>query len=125
MVPATPASLSAAAEGLAALDYSMLRAAQHRGGGYPALYASGMLYRPEPIGSENWLNIAEALKAGQADCEDLSAWRAAELRHAGEPATVVIRPTRRGSYHAVVRRSDGTFEDPSRILINLERQGKQ
>lgn len=117
LVPATPAALSAAAEGLAAVNYALIRA----GGEFPSLYSSGVVYRPEPIGTEDWLTIPEVLSRGEGDCEDLSAWRAAELRSAGEPAIVEIRHNAGGSYHAIVRRVDGSIEDPSRILIELER----
>jgi len=53
---------------------------------------------------------------GGGDCEDLAAWRAAELRIAGEPARVVVVRSAPGVLHAVVRRANGRIEDPSRRL---------
>lgn len=118
LVPATPAALSAAAEGLAAVNFALIRA----GGDFPGIYESGVVYRGEPVGTEEWLTIPEILARGAGDCEDLSAWRAAELREQGEPAVVEVRHNSIGSYHAVVRRADGTIEDPSKILVEREKQ---
>ena len=46
----------------------------------PWLYESGVVYRREARGLEDWLDIAEVLERGFADCEDLGCWRIAELR---------------------------------------------
>ena len=126
MVPAQIDALIGACEGLASLNYQMMHHAQLGGDRFPELYRSGIVYRREPIGEEVWQNAAELLRHGAGDCEDLAAYRAAELRMEGEPATVSIKRTRRGSFHAVVRRADGRIEDPSKILIALEmaRQGR-
>jgi hypothetical protein len=92
--------------------------------GVPALYESGVRYRREeakscwhPIsgGCEDWLSAWEVLRQGFGDCEDLAAWRSADLIAAGERARAVPRRTREG-WHIVVRRGDGSIEDPSRIL---------
>lgn len=76
----------------------------------PALYESGVRYRAEKVGEEDFLLIPEVRAQGHADCEDLAAWRAAEV--GGIP--VAVR-TRKG-YHVVVRMPDGSYEDPSRRL---------
>lgn len=120
-VPATIGAIESVAEGLTALNYRMMHIASVGGGGFPALYDSGIVYRREPIGKEEWQSAANLLRTGEGDCEDLAAYRAAELRFEGEPATVAIVRTRRGSFHAVVRRGDGRIEDPSRILLAIER----
>ena len=79
----------------------------------PPLYRSRVRYQRE-IG-EQWQTIKEVLANGYGDCEDLAAWRVAELQSAGERAQ--IRLTRRGRiWHVTVVRGDGRFEDPSRIL---------
>lgn len=119
-VPASPEAIAAAVEGLTSLNYKLMRLARESGGGFPPLYESGVLYRREKKDHEFWENCIVLLRLGEGDCEDLSAYRAAELRMEGEPATVQIIPTRRHSYHAIVQRGDGTLEDPSRILISLE-----
>ena len=119
-IPASIGAIEAAAEGLAGLNYRMMHTASVGGGGFPPLYKSGLVYRPEEVGHEEWQNAVELLRSGEGDCEDLAAYRAAELRMQGEPATVAIVRTRRGTYHAVVRRADGTTEDPSRVCLRLE-----
>ena len=58
------------------------------------------------------------LASGWGDCEDLAAWRAAELRKSGEDprAHVAVYQSGPRRYHAIVGRGDGTTEDPSRKL---------
>lgn len=79
-----------------------------------------MVYRPEQLGAdrvEEWQNVAELYGAGKGDCEDLAGARAAELRvRRGEPARAIAYRSGPRKFHAVVRRADGTIEDPSRIL---------
>lgn len=124
-VPPTPAAIEAVAEGLVGLNFWMLQEMDARGFDVPLLYDSGVRYRRESVGSEWWESISDVMHVGaegEGDCEDLAAWRAAELRYFyGEPARVRIGRTSRGSFHAVVERGDGTIEDPSRILVQLER----
>jgi hypothetical protein len=122
-VPSSIGAIECAAEGLSALNYRLMHTARVGGGGFPALYESGIVYRREPIGSEQWQCATELLRTREGDCEDLAAYRAAELRMDGEPATVAIVLTRRGTYHAVVRHGDGTIEDPSKILLAIEAAG--
>lgn len=80
------------------------------------LYAAGVRYmRSDP--TERWQLPSETAARGGGDCEDLAAWRVAELRRAGERgARVVVRRTGPRVLHAVVLRADGTIEDPSRRL---------
>ena len=87
----------------------------------PWLYQSGVTYMEEPPGQEDWQDIPTTLKFGIADCEDLAAWRAAELNvRQGIAAKPVWRsfPRKDGStlYHILVEYPDGRTEDPSRIL---------
>ena len=85
----------------------------------PLLYSSGVRYMAEPRGQEKWLTIPFVLKQRFGDCEDLSAWRAAELRVRGENAKCVwtYRKTPRGNlYHIRVQRGNGMIEDPSLLL---------
>ena len=83
--------------------------------GAPALYASGVRYREEP--DDTWSDVPACLLARLGDCEDLAAWRAAELRIAGTDAWPFARlePGRPVLYHALVRTPSGV-EDPSRLL---------
>jgi hypothetical protein len=102
----------------------------------PPLYASGVVYREEEPDHEDWLDVPAVLRQGFADCEDLAAYRTAELRVAGVDAEPVIKwqwvPRERmiqqgypeaklpgkGVWlvHCCVRWPDGRIEDPSRIL---------
>lgn len=97
---------------------------------FAPLYASGVPYEVEPPGREDW-NTSDVLRAVRRgiDCEDLAMDRAAELRAAGERGaradTYVSRERPDGSrvWHAIVRRADGTIEDPSAHLGMRVRRG--
>lgn len=110
-VAPTRSDLRAALAGLVARNELVLRADPHA----PRLYQSGVVYRQEPRGQENWRTLPELLVAGWGDCEDLSAARAAELRVSGEDPDAIGDVYRSGqrAWHAVVRRGDGSVEDPS------------
>lgn len=92
----------------------------------PALYRSGVRYAQEPPGIEDFCDIPTILQSfhqrnpGErvfVDCEDLAAWRAAELRLAGVRAvpTFNFSPMIGGgaSFHVQTLRPDGVIEDPS------------
>ncbi len=82
----------------------------------PGIYRSGVRYRREDD-AEEWLTIPEVLRRGVGDCEDLAAWRAAELRvRHGVNARAVAKRIRPGLIHIVVAMGDGTYEDPSHAL---------
>lgn len=127
-VPPTPEALEALAEGLVLLNVWMLETALDRGIELPALYESGIVYRREPKGREWWETASDLLGVTAhrtGDCEDLAAYRAAELRvFEGEMACVRVVETDRGTFHAVVERESGEIEDPSRILVDQENEGK-
>jgi hypothetical protein len=86
----------------------------------PSLYSSGVRYKAEPKGRESWQDAPTTLQVGHGDCEDLAAWRAAELRLQGENAQACLHrrigPDGASLMHAVVRRADGSIEDPSAKL---------
>lgn len=81
------------------------------------LYDSGVRYRREPRGREEWTSLPVLLARGYGDCEDLACARAAELvvRH-GVPARAIPYRTRSGGWHIVVQTGPTTTEDPSRRL---------
>lgn len=92
--------------------------AQLRERPYPPLYRSGVRYVPEPYGQENWQIPSVTLQLRGGDCEDLAAWRAAELVVSGaDPrARAVVKIVRPGLMHCIVLRGSGRREDPSRLL---------
>jgi hypothetical protein len=102
----------------------------------PSLYDAGVRYKEEPPGREDWCDAPTVIKQGWGDCEDLAAYRCAELRAMGVDAECVIRSRyidpsscrkagypaklipRDGIYlvHVMVRWPDGHIECPSKIL---------
>lgn len=95
--------------GLTAMNLALMA-----GGGIPRLYRAGVVYRRER--PDRWATADIVMARGFGDCEDLAAWRAAELRMAGENAIADVRQVAPRKWHAVVVRADGTIEDPSRKL---------
>jgi hypothetical protein len=92
--------------------------AQLRERRYPPLYQSGVQYVPEPDGRENWQIPSVTLQLRGGDCEDLAAWRAAELVVSGvdRAARAVVKIIRPGLMHCIVVRGNGQREDPSKVL---------
>jgi hypothetical protein len=93
-------------------------------GGIPPLYLSGVVYEREtraapPVGVERFQSARDAYLLGHSDCDGLAPWRAAELQVAGESARAVVVPSSAG-YHVIVRRGDGSTEDPSARLGMLD-----
>lgn len=85
------------------------------------LYETGVRYRNEPKewANEHFDSVPIVLSRGWGDCDDLAPWRCAELRQRGERARIRIQWKRLPEgklFHIVVRRENGTIEDPSRIL---------
>ena len=81
------------------------------------LYEAGIQYRREPLGREGWQSAHQTMLRGDGDCEDLVAWRVAELWILGESgASPRCYAPRQGLIHCVVRRANGSSEDPSKIL---------
>lgn len=89
----------------------------------PSIYHAGVRYQNEPegLGYEDFAIIPAIIARGWGDCDDLAPWRCAELREQGEKAKIRIQWKKDAIsgtklYHIVVRRADGSIEDPSRIL---------
>lgn len=98
----------------------------------PPLYSAGVRYQTEPWAGkfEEFADCLTVYRRKWGDCDDLVAWRVAELQEAGEFAEVSISfpksCLRRKSgimYHAVVRRGDGSIEDPS-AKLGMGRKGE-
>ena len=123
-------------EALTQINEHQIRAARAAGVRLPPLYESGVRYREEAPGQEDWPDIPTILANGWGDCEDLVGYRAAELRDAGIDADPVLKwqfiprelmiakgypkkhVPKRGVWlvHCLVRYPDGTIEDPSKLL---------
>lgn len=73
-------------------------------------------WKPEPPGDEHFDHAVKVLGRGWGDCDDLAPWHAASLRVTGEDrgAEAVVRRSGPHKWHAVVERSDGSIDDPSR-----------
>jgi hypothetical protein len=101
--------------GLALASLAQMRASATRAR-IPSLYSGKIRYCREPRGSERWQTALETSELGCGDCEDLVAFRCAELMAQGikaRPKVLTINPTLR---HVVVRWPDGRIEDPSKKL---------
>lgn len=95
---------------LVSLDVNQLKRAR-----LPKIYESGVRYRREGTGKEQWQTIEQMLETRYGDCEDLAAWRCAELRMLGIRAVPWF--SKRGkTWHVYVRYPNGKTEDPSERL---------
>ena len=73
-------------------------------------------WEPEPAGQDEHFDLATTVhKRGHGDCDDLAPAYAAQLRAEGtDPeAHAFVRKSGPERWHALVRRGDGTIEDPS------------
>lgn len=111
-------ALGAAVEGLCGINCALLVALR---GQVPRLYESDVVYRAP--GKVKWHTIADLYDLKYGDCKDLVAARVAELRYfdgeLAQPDVYLTRKDRR--FHVVVVREDGEIEDPSSILLDMER----
>jgi hypothetical protein len=83
----------------------------------PDLKSSGVVYKQQPAGCERFLTIPLIMRAGNADCDQLAPWRAAELRvRHGIKALPEVRKMGAHLWHVYVRYPDGKVEDPSAHL---------
>lgn len=115
---------------------SLKRAEKGLGDPIVPLYASGVRYKEDDPGHEDWSDVYATLKRGNGDCKKLVAWRIAELRCSGIDCEPVIKwqhipqdvamqigypswfVNADGLWmvHCLVRFPDGRVEDPSKIL---------
>lgn len=127
-------ALQAGVEGLMLQDMAWLDVHPET----PDLYQSGVIYKPElhreingrtTEYGEDWQTIPYVLYYGYGDCEDLGAWRAAELNqkyHIRALPDVKVRQLDNGRWraHVRVRWPDGTIEDPSAKLGMYQYDGR-
>jgi hypothetical protein len=106
--------LDAALESVTRLNESML----HKG--EVPTFEKGLKYgvkwKPEPPGQEHFDHAHEVLGRKWGDCDDLAPWHAASLRTSGEDpgARAIAKRSGPDRWHAVVQRSDGSIDDPSK-----------
>lgn len=79
------------------------------------LIAAGARWQPEKPGAEHFDHGALIASRGHGDCDDWAPLHAATLRVTGEDpgAHAIVRKSGPKRWHAIVRRSDGTIDDPS------------
>jgi hypothetical protein len=110
-----PHVLNAGLETLTRLDQQLIEK-----GEVPTFHAAlkkhGFRWKPEPPGDERFDHAKLVIGRGWGDCDDLAPWRAASMRATGEDpgATAVVKRSGPNRWHAIVKRSDGSYEDPSR-----------
>lgn len=109
-----PAVLNSALEAVTRLNESML--ADKQVPTFEDGLKEGIRWKPEPPGAEHFDHAGVVLGRKWGDCDDLAPWHAASLRHTGEDpeATAIVRRSGPRRWHAVVRRGDGSIDDPSR-----------
>lgn len=92
---------------------------------WPGLLDSGVYYKREPKGVEEWQDVAETLRRGYGDCEDLACMLAAEItvRNGIEARPdFTLREIRQQNgdltkmFHIFVRLPGGRRIDPSKML---------
>lgn len=83
-----------------------------------AIKAGKVRWKPEPKGwkNEHFDHAEKVIARGWGDCDDLGPWHAASLRVTGndEGAFSEVRRSGPSTWHAIVKRSDGSVDDPSR-----------
>ena len=109
------AALDAALESVTRTNTSLVR----NGKAPPAaaaIRAKRVRWQAEPPGDEHFDLPHTMLKRGWGDCDDLAPWHAGSLRASGvDPgARAIVRKSGPKRWHAIVQRSDGSIEDPSR-----------
>ncbi len=114
--PVTLAEASILLGALVRIDRAQMMAARSAGRPFPRLYRSGIRYRKEPRGVDKWRTARWILRSRWADCEDLAAYRAAELQQDGINAKAICWKSGRGKVHCAVQLPSGKIEDPSRAL---------
>lgn len=113
--------------------------AEEEHGPAPPLYQSGLRFEREPFTDGEHFDLPPVcLARGWLDCDDAAIWRFMELHRHGEKsallAELVIAKPRPGprviwrdgtrSYHAQIRRADGSWEDPTKTVSTLAERAR-
>lgn len=105
--------LNGALETVTRLNEALIRAGQSPTS--DSLIEQGARWQPEPPGAEHFDHGGLIAGRGHGDCDDWAPLHAATLRVTGEDpgAKAIVRRSGPQRWHALVRRSDGSFDDPS------------
>jgi hypothetical protein len=108
-----PGVINATLEAVTRLDESLIRSGQSPTS-HEAL-RGGAVWHPEPPGDEHFDHGATIAQRGWGDCDDWAPLHAATLRATGEDpgASAIVIPSGPNLWHALVKRSDGSTDDPS------------
>jgi hypothetical protein len=109
----SPSVIDAALEAVTRLDEHMISSGQA-----PTSYdlaEAGAIWKPEPPGDEHFDHVGTIAARGWGDCDDWAPAHAATLRASGADPGAVARVVSSGPnmFHALVQKSDGSWEDPS------------
>lgn len=107
-----PAEMNRAMDVLIALDMVYLNAHRNE----KPLYRAGVRY--DDPGVLAWYTTPILYNKGKGDCKSLTGARVAELRVTGEDpkAAAHFKQVTRRMWHVLVKRGDGSLEDPSAKL---------
>jgi len=115
-LPLTQATLQCMLDALTDIDARYLQ----RHPEVAPIHQAGVRYEEEPPGQEDWQDVATTLRTRTCDCDDISPWRAAELRVRLLNARAIMKPQKKADgsslYHILTLMPDGTVEDTSRDL---------
>jgi len=111
-------------EAVTRLDEHMIRSGQSPTAS--ELVQAGARWKPEPPGDEHFDNGGTIAQRGHGDCDDWAPLRAAELRATGQDpgAAAIVVPSGPNLWHALVKRSDGSVDDPS-VAAGMPSKGKR
>jgi hypothetical protein len=106
--------LDAGLEAVTRLNEDLIRSGQSPTFGQAV--AAGVVWKAEPPGEESFDHGAKVAARGWGDCDDLAPLHAASLRVSGRDkgARAVVYRSGPHRWHAIVQRSNGAYEDPSR-----------
>src|SRR5207253_2718416 len=88
-VPTSAMAYEAGLEGLTRINEELLSALH-----FPPIYEADVQYRRET--EDTWRHALDVFRSHWGDCEDLAAWRAAELRVSGEDPDAFVYVYRSG-----------------------------
>jgi hypothetical protein len=101
-------------------EVSMVRKYMRDKGAPPSVMEAFKSMADQLGAGEHFREIPRIIEHGGGDCDNVAAWRCAELREHGIDAKPYItwrkRPDGGTTYHVVVLWPDGTHEDPSLLL---------